>query len=313
MDKCRLIGEIRDLGPEHFNIIREIGKGDVGTIYLARRAGTAEEYAIKVMEKDDILKRKKVKRTMTEREILATAQHPFIVTFYATFQTIDRIYFIMEYCAGGSLFRVLKRQPGGRFPESIVKFYSAEILVALEYLHLLGFIYRDLKPENILIHETGHIKLTDFDLSKAAIGTINLKIVHKMINTKPHIITNSFVGTEEYIAPDIIKGYGYTSMVDWWSFGILIYELCYGHTPFKGPSQEETFDNILYKNVYFDAHTDISKTCKDLILHLLKSNPHKRLGAHNGAADVKHHRWYQNVNWELIRNQKAPYIPKVTH
>lgn len=302
--------EIKRMTPEDFETVRMIGKGDVGSVYLAKKYDTNEYYAMKVLDRNDMIKRKKLKRTMTEREILATAHHPFIVTFYWTFQTDTKIYFIMEFCAGGSLYRLMQNQPYKRFSEKNTKFYSSEVLIALEYLHMLGFIYRDLKPENILIHESGHIKLTDFDLSKAAASHPKIMAKH-LLNIKPEVVTNSFVGTEEYIAPDIIKGYGHTSAVDWWTFGILIFELICGKTPFKDESQDKTFNNILNNRVHFPEYIEISKHCKDIILHLLKVNPQKRLGSKNGASDIKAHPWFHETNWALIRNQEPPWIPKL--
>lgn len=156
------------IGPHSFRKLKLLGKGGAGTVYLVVLRGTDMVYAMKELTKEDMIKRDKVMRVMTEREILASANHPFIVTMYATFQTSTRLCFVMDYCAGGEFFNVLERQPNKRLQESAAKFYAAEVLLALEYLHYLGFFYRDLKPENILMRDTGHIALTDFDLSKQA-------------------------------------------------------------------------------------------------------------------------------------------------
>ncbi|KAJ2816083.1 serine/threonine protein kinase, AGC, partial [Coemansia erecta] len=154
------------VGPKSFIKIKLLGKGDVGKVYLVRQKETGKLYAMKVLSKAEMIKRNKIKRVLAEQEILATANHPFIVTLYHTFQSDERLYFCMDYCIGGEFFRVLQSRPGKCLPEEDAKFYAAEVTCALEYLHLSGFIYRDLKPENILLHETGHIMLTDFDLSK---------------------------------------------------------------------------------------------------------------------------------------------------
>jgi protein-serine/threonine kinase len=171
-----------------------------------------------------------VKRVLTEREILATADHPFIATLYSSFQTADYLFFILEYSAGGEFFRMLQKQPGKHLDEPAVRFYASEVLLALEYLHMMGFVYRDLKPENILLHETGHVRLTDFDLSKQAVNPSSPAVVkaldkHLHLDSTQGSTFNSFVGTEEYLAPEVVTGFGHTSSVDWWTFGILVYVL----------------------------------------------------------------------------------------
>jgi protein-serine/threonine kinase len=231
-----------------------------------------------------MIKRNKIKRALAEQEILATSNHPFIVTLYHSFQSEDHLYLCMEYCSGGEFFRALQTRPGKCISEDDARFYAAEVTAALEYLHLMGFIYRDLKPESefwlrrirsqltradILLHQSGHIMLSDFDLSKqsdpggkptmilgrnGATNTNNLPA----IDTKSCIAnfrTNSFVGTEEYIAPEVIKGCGHTSAVDWWTLGILIYEMLFGTTPFKGKNRNATFANILRDDVPFPEHS----------------------------------------------------------
>jgi len=303
---------------EDFTKVRVLGRGDVGKVYLVRHLKTNKLYAMKVLDKNEMRKRNKVKRALTEREILATANHPFIVTLHYSFQTKNNLYFIMDYCAGGEFFKVLQRQPGKCLTEDQARFYSAEVLLALEYLHMMGFIYRDLKPENLLLNESGHIMLTDFDLSKQAVTPVNPKVVTQMLtgkmklDTRPSVVTNSFVGTEEYIAPEVIEGYGHTSSVDWWTFGILIYEMLYGRTPFRGRTREHTFDHILHKtNIKFPEVPVVSKEGKNLVKKLLDKDPRKRLGSEHGAADIKEHAFFKGkINWALIRNQTPPIIPE---
>jgi protein-serine/threonine kinase len=248
-----------------------------------------------------MIKRNKIKRALAEQEILATSNHPFIVTLYHSFQSEDYLYLCMEYCSGGEFFRALQTRPGKCIPEDDARFYAAEVTAALEYLHLMGFIYRDLKPESestffcflcrgeggvinwvvadpssdILLHQSGHIMLSDFDLSKQSdSGGKPTMIVGKngasttslpTIDTKSCIAnfrTNSFVGTEEYIAPEVIKGSGHTSAVDWWTLGILIYEMLYGTTPFKGKNRNATFANILREDIPFPDHSGAPQISK---------------------------------------------------
>ncbi|CAO3596075.1 unnamed protein product [Absidia cylindrospora] len=223
------------VGPSSFLKIRMLGKGDVGRVMLVKQKNTDKLFAMKVLSKKNMIKRNKVKRALAEQEILATSNHPFIVTLYHSFQSQDYLYFVMEYCVGGEFFRALQLRPGKCLNEEGAQFYAAEVIAALEYLHLHGFIYRDLKPENILLHQSGHIMLTDFDLSKGSTPPGDPGVVKSTspnlppsIDTKccvNNLRTNSFVGTEEYIAPEVIKGCGHTSSVDWWTLGILIYEM----------------------------------------------------------------------------------------
>ncbi|PWW77789.1 kinase-like protein, partial [Tuber magnatum] len=272
-----------------------------------------------------MIKRNKIKRALAEQEILATSNHPFIVTLYHSFQSEDHLYLCMEYCSGGEFFRALQTRPGKCVLEDDARFYAAEVTAALEYLHLMGFIYRDLKPENILLHQSGHIMLSDFDLSKQSDpGGVPTMIVSRggasqnslpTIDTKSCIAnfrTNSFVGTEEYIAPEVIKGCGHTSAVDWWTLGILVYEMLYGITPFKGKSRNCTFANILKDDVGFPEHPgspSISNVCKSLIRKLLVKDENRRLGSRAGASDVKTHPFFRSTQWALLRHMRPPMVP----
>ncbi|KAJ2809094.1 serine/threonine protein kinase, AGC [Coemansia guatemalensis] len=304
------------VGPKSFTKIKLLGKGDVGKVYLVRQKETGKLYAMKVLTKAEMIKRNKIKRVLAEQEILATANFPFIVTLYHTFQSDERLYFCMDYCIGGEFFRVLQSRPGKCLPEEDAKFYAAEVTCALEYLHLSGFIYRDLKPER-------HIMLTDFDLSKQSDppGTPNMLKGSSFFYSLPSIDTrsctaglrtNSFVGTEEYIAPEVIKGVGHSSAVDWWTLGILIFEMLYGSTPFKGSNRNATFRNILKSDIVFPqppTHQAISASCKALVRRLLTKSDKKRLGSRAGAADVKQHVWFKSITWALLRNRTPPILP----
>lgn len=309
------------VGLNDFEKIQLLGKGGVGHVYLVRLKNTEQYYAMKVLRKEDMIKYNKVKRVLVEQEILATANHPFIMNMYYSFQSNSQICFITQYCAGGELYQYIKSQPGGCLVEKHVKIYAAEILSALEYLHKNGFIYRDLKPENILIQDSGHIVLTDFDLAKQATNHIEIKEIRthfthkKQTVAEPTLVTNSFVGTEEYFAPEIIQGMGYNSCVDWWEFGILIYEMLFGITPFRGNDRNNTLEKIMSSKIVFPdhKHKKISKECKKLLKKLLEPNPKKRLGAVGGASDIKDAPFFKSVKWDKLDQQKPPFIPKITN
>ncbi|KAL1411014.1 serine/threonine protein kinase, AGC [Vanrija albida] len=308
------------VSPSSFQKIKLLGKGDVGKVYLVREKKTDKLFAMKVLSKKEMIKRNKIKRALAEQEILATANHPFIVTLFHSFQSQDYLFFVLDYCMGGEFFRALQTRPGKCLAEEHAKFYAAEVIAALEYLHLNGYIYRDLKPENILLHQSGHIMLSDFDLSKqsgepgGAPATIKQSTTNGvfLVDTRSCIAdfrTNSFVGTEEYIAPEVIKGCGHTSAVDWWTLGILIYEMVFATTPFKGRDRNTTFSNVLKSEVNFPDDRPTTTLCKSLIRKLLTKDEHKRLGSSSGASEVKQHKWFQNVSWGLLRHMTPPIIP----
>lgn len=309
-----------EVGPSSFSKVKMLGKGDVGKVYLVREKKTEKLYAMKVLSKKEMIKRNKIKRVMAEQEILSTSNHPFIVTLYHSFQSEDYLYLCMEYCMGGEFFRALQTRPGKCLPEEDARFYAAEVIAALEYLHLMGFIYRDLKPENILLHQSGHVMLSDFDLSARATQRGGAPAVIRqatpnsapLVDTRSCIAdlrTNSFVGTEEYIAPEVIKGCGHTSAVDWWTLGILIYEMIFATTPFKGNSRNATFSNVLRNEVLFPETMPISSMGKSLIRKLLIKDELKRMGSNSGASEVKQHKWFAPISWGLLRNLTPPIVP----
>ncbi|KAI7879132.1 Pkinase-domain-containing protein, partial [Lichtheimia hyalospora FSU 10163] len=334
--------KIRELqvGPSSFTKVRLLGRGDVGKVYLVKQKGTDKLLAMKVLSKREMIRRNKIKRVLAEQEILASANHPFIVTLFHSFQSQDFLYFVTEYCMGGEFFRALQSRPGRCLNEIGAKFYAAEVIAALEYLHLQGFIYRDLKPENILLHQSGHLMLTDFDLSKQSNPPCPPNIVKShsphvppSIDTRTciaHLRTNSFVGTEEYIAPEVIRGCGHTSAVDWWTLGILIYEMLYGTTPFKGSTRNETFSKVLHTDIIFPERSSyfkssnnnkhhsrrnkiepqaVSNTCKNLVRRLLDKQEDSRLGSRAGASDVKAHAFFRSLNFALLRHMTPPIVP----
>ncbi|KAJ7540730.1 hypothetical protein O6H91_10G028300 [Diphasiastrum complanatum] len=360
------------LGLSHFKIVKRLGCGDIGSVYLAELRGTSCYFAIKVMDKGALVGRNKLLRSQTEREILESLDHPFLPTLYTYFDTSRFSCLVMEYCPGGDLHNLRQCQPGKRFDNAAARFYAAEVLLALEYLHMLGVVYRDLKPENVLVRADGHIMLSDFDLSMKC--DVNPTLVHSSTNTlivcdskrrsrsscmppsslgpcskkkRPAILScvpfvtkrfnrlfnkenhkgkvaplpeliveptsarsMSFVGTHEYLAPEIISGGGHGSAVDWWTFGIFLYELLYGRSPFKGEDNESTLLNVLSKPLRFPDHCKgVSESAKSLIKGLLVKDPEKRLASARGAADIKQHPFFEGLNWALIRCTVPPEIP----
>ncbi|KAI6035198.1 Pkinase-domain-containing protein [Pisolithus orientalis] len=313
-----------EVGPSSFLKVKMLGKGDVGRVYLVREKKSDKLYAMKVLSKKEMIERKKIKRALTEQEILATSNHPFIVTLYHSFQSEEYLYFCMEYCMGGEFFRALQTRPGKCLSEDGSRFYAAEVVAALEYLHLNGFIYRDLKPENILLHQSGHIMLSDFDLAKQSghpggrPATIHqsepngIPIIDTMSCTAD-FRTNSFVGTEEYIAPEVIAAQGHTAAVDWWTLGILIYEMIFATTPFKGKERNDTFNNIRLLPVHFRDTPRISSACKDIVIRLLDKDERSRLGSRSGASEVKQHKWFAKISWGLLRHTRPPIVPAASN
>ncbi|KAK3012470.1 hypothetical protein RJ639_007981, partial [Escallonia herrerae] len=330
----RAIQKILDGGEQislkHFRPIKPLGSGDTGSVHLVELCNTGQFFAMKAMEKGVMLNRNKVHRACAEREILDILDHPFLPALYASFQTKTHICLITDYYPGGELFLLLDRQPTKVLKEDAVRFYAAEVLVALEYLHCQGIIYRDLKPENVLIQSNGHVSLTDFDLScltsckpqllipetaekKNHLNTSAKRKHHKGQQTpifmaEPMRASNSFVGTEEYIAPEIITAAGHTSAVDWWALGILLYEMLYGYTPFRGKTRQRTFANILHKDLKFPGSIPVSLPAKQLMYRLLHRDPKNRLGSREGANEVKQHPFFRGVNWPLVRCMNPPKL-----
>ncbi|KAJ4875240.1 Phototropin-2 [Raphanus sativus] len=325
IQKIQASGET--VGLHHFKPIKPLGSGDTGSVHLVELKGTGELYAMKAMEKTMMLNRNKVHRACIEREIISLLDHPFLPTLYASFQTSTHVCLITDFCPGGELFALLDRQPMKFLSEDSARFYAAEVVIGLEYLHCLGIVYRDLKPENILLMKDGHIVLADFDLSFMTACTPQLIIPPTPSKRRrssksqplptfvaePNAQSNSFVGTEEYIAPEIITGSGHTSAIDWWALGILLYEMLYGRTPFRGKNRQKTFANILHKDLTFPSSIPVSLVGRQLINMLLNRDPSSRLGSKGGANEIKQHAFFRGINWPLIRGMRPPPLETPLH
>ncbi|KAL4579834.1 hypothetical protein LXL04_016001 [Taraxacum kok-saghyz] len=309
-------GEI--IGLDHFKPIRPLGSGDTGSVHLVELKETGELFAMKAMDKAVMINRNKVHRACIEREIIALLDHPFLPTLYTSFETATHVCLITDFCPGGELFALLDKQPLKLFKEESARFYAAEVVIGLEYLHCLGIIYRDLKPENILLQTDGHVVLSDFDLSfrtqckPQVIKHSQSKRRRSRSQPPPTFVaepstqSNSFVGTEEYIAPEIITGAGHSSAIDWWAVGILLYEMLYGRTPFRGKNRQKTFANILHKDLTFPSSIPVSLAARQLIHGLLNRDPGSRLGSIGGSNAIKEHAFFRGLNWPLIRCMSPP-------
>ncbi|KAE8679194.1 Protein kinase G11A [Hibiscus syriacus] len=443
------------IGLSNFRLLKRIGYGDIGSVYLVELRGTNAYFAMKVMDKASLASRNKLLRAQTEREILGLLDHPFLPTLYSYFET-DKFYcLVMEFCSGGNLHSLRQKQPNKHFTEEAARspclpgdlrrgfpnhrspctpsdllgrharpatkevamhsrrhplpharllatlslaptprcmvacslhycspapecpmhepilghpwFFASEVLLALEYLHMLGIVYRDLKPENVLVRDEGHIMLSDFDLSlRCSVNPILVKsssghnasnggynggildneqvpahgcmqpstffprILPSKKNRKsksdfglfvggsmPELMaepTNvrsmSFVGTHEYLAPEIIRGEGHGSAVDWWTFGIFLYELLHGTTPFKGQGNRATLFNVVGQPLRFPENPQVSFVARDLIRGLLVKEPSKRIACKRGATEIKQHPFFEGVNWALVRSAMPPHVPE---
>jgi RAC serine/threonine-protein kinase len=282
---------------DSFKIIKVIGKGSFGKVFLVRENVTSEMFALKVLRKDNIIKRNQVEHTKTERNVLGYVKHPFIVGLNMAFQTRDKLYFVLDYCAGGELFFHLGKL--GKFPEPRAKFYASEITLAIDHVHKLDIIYRDLKPENVLLDARGHVRLTDFGLSKEGISQSSSG-------------ANSFCGTPEYLAPEILNRQGHGRAVDWWSLGALLYEMLTGLPPFYCRDREKLFDKIRRAELTYPRY--LSQRACHILRGLLTRDPQMRLGSgENDAEDIKSHVFFNDVDWARLDQGliDPPWDPKI--
>ncbi|PVU91563.1 hypothetical protein BB561_004335 [Smittium simulii] len=285
-----------------FSVHKLIGSGGYGKVYLVQKNDNSKFFAMKALKKASILlHRRQIAFAKAERTILELVQHPFIVKLYYAFQSNSRLYLIMDYISGGELFYHMSKER--IFTDEQASFYVAEIAIALDHLHSLGIIYRDLKPENILLNSNGHLVLTDFGLSKNHIPKEN----EHDDNPK----TNTFCGTPSYMAPEIFDlNKPYEKSVDWWSLGILTYEMLTGKVPFKGKSHKQVYDTIMKRKLLFPKY--ISPDAADFIRKLLKKNPEQRLGYNkNSLQKISQHRFFIDIDWEILVTSHEKLIPPI--
>lgn len=290
----------KHFGPNDFSILKLIGKGTFGQVYQVRKKDTLRIYAMKVLSKKVIIQKKEVAHTIGERNILvrtAMADSPFIVGLKFSFQTATDLYLVTDFMSGGELFWHLQKE--GRFQETRAKFYIAELILALQHLHDHDIVYRDLKPENILLDANGHIALCDFGLSKA--------------NLTKNDTTNTFCGTTEYLAPEVLLDeQGYTKMVDFWSLGVLVFEMCCGWSPFYAEDTQQMYKNIAFGKVRFPRDA-LSTEGRNFVKGLLNRNPKHRLGATHDAKELMDHAFFNDIDWVALGKKSLipPFKPKL--
>jgi len=287
----------RKVGFTDFEFLKVLGRGTFGKVVLCREKSSSTLYAIKILKKEVIINKGEVEHTMTENRVLQTTKHPFIIGLKYSFTTEDRLCLVMEYVNGGELFVHLSKER--QFTEDRARFYGAEITSAIGYLHSRGIVYRDIKLENLLLDKDGHIKIADFGLCKE--------------NIKDDNTTNTFCGTPEYLAPELLEDNDYGLAVDWWGVGCVLYEMIVGRLPFYNRDQSVLFELILMEQVRFPS--SISPAAKDLLKGLLTKDPFQRLGGGpKDVEDVKAHQFFANINWSELEKKRIvpPFKPQVT-
>jgi serum/glucocorticoid-regulated kinase 2 len=275
------------LSIDEFELLKVVGKGSFGKVMQVQKKDTHRIYALKTIRKAHIISRSEVAHTLAERSVLAQINNPFIVPLKFSFQSPEKLYLVLAFVNGGELFHHLQKEQ--RFDINRARFYAAELLCALECLHGFNVIYRDLKPENILLDYTGHIALCDFGLCK--------------LDMKDEDRTNTFCGTPEYLAPELLTGAGYTKSVDWWTLGVLLYEMLTGLPPFYDENTNDMYRKILTEPLHFPGPEIVPPAARDLLTRLLDRNAEKRLGA-KGAAEIKAHYFFHSIDWRKLLERK---------
>ncbi|XP_077389642.1 microtubule-associated serine/threonine-protein kinase 3-like isoform X1 [Festucalex cinctus] len=293
-----------------FETIKLISNGAYGAVYLVRHKETRQRFAMKKINRQNLVLRNQIQQAFVERDILTFAENPFVVSMFCSFETRRHLCMVMEYVEGGDCANLLKNM--GPLPVEMTRMYFAETVLALEYLHNYGIVHRDLKPDNLLITSMGHIKLTDFGLSKIGLMnmTTNLYEGHMEKDTR-EFVDKQVCGTPEYIAPEVILRQGYGKPVDWWAMGIILYEFLVGCVPFFGDTPEELFGQVVSDDIIWPEGDDaLPMDAQDMITHLLKQSPLERLGT-GGASEVKQHAFFVGLDWNGLLRQKAEFIPQL--
>lgn len=302
---------------EDFEVLKLVSNGAYGAVHLVKHRQTEERYAMKKISKSHLLLRNQIEQVFVERDIMTFTDNPFVVALICTFETKNHLCLVMEYVEGGDVATLLKNI-GGPLNIDIARMYFAETTLAVEYLHSYGIIHRDLKPDNLLITAVGHIKLTDFGLSKIGLMSLTTNFYEKLLDKETKTFNDKQIcGTPTYIAPEVILRQGYGKPVDWWSMGIILYEFLVGVPPFTGNTPDELFANVIngdidWEQFHSDADDDEELFCPDarnLIEQLLEHDPSKRLGSLGGAYEIRTHSFCSCINWNSLLREKAEFVP----
>ncbi|XP_073213948.1 microtubule-associated serine/threonine-protein kinase 2 isoform X7 [Lepidochelys kempii] len=295
---------------EEFENIKLISNGAYGAVYLVRHKTTRQRFAMKKINKQNLILRNQIQQAFVERDILTFAENPFVVSMFCSFETKRHLCMVMEYVEGGDCATLLKNI--GALPVDMARMYFAETVLALEYLHNYGIVHRDLKPDNLLITSMGHIKLTDFGLSKIGLMSLTTNLYEGHIEKDAReFLDKQVCGTPEYIAPEVILRQGYGKPVDWWAMGVILYEFLVGCVPFFGDTPEELFGQVISDEIAWPEGDDaLPPDAQDLTSKLLCQNPLERLGT-GSAFEVKQHRFFKDLDWNGLLRQKAEFIPQL--
>ncbi|XP_074923084.1 microtubule-associated serine/threonine-protein kinase 4 isoform X2 [Chelonoidis abingdonii] len=293
-----------------FETIKLISNGAYGAVYFVRHKETRQRFAMKKINKQNLILRNQIQQAFVERDILTFAENPFVVSMYCSFETRRHLCMVMEYVEGGDCATLMKNM--GPLPVDMARMYFAETVLALEYLHNYGIVHRDLKPDNLLVTSMGHIKLTDFGLSKVGLMSMTTNLYEGHIEKDAReFLDKQVCGTPEYIAPEVILRQGYGKPVDWWAMGIILYEFLVGCVPFFGDTPEELFGQVISDEINWPEKDEAPPPdSQDLITLLLRQNPMERLGT-GGAYEVKQHQFFRSFDWNSLLRQKAEFIPQL--